>query len=169
MSFNCAGTSSGPTRTSSSGQLRPHPAKVVGCATTPLTPAPQNVVIVVQKSTVSLEELQKLAATIGCVVMPMRRWRKRVGLMLARSLRTMEGRFIYQSVALKLPSIPREAAIEMFPSPPVETTPTSVKWVFDSALEVSHNFSSLLSLSGLQTMGASRAIQRASEPLPPPT
>ena len=111
-----------------------------------------------------MAQLQAMALSLGYVVTPINKWAKAIAHTIASGLRTREGEFIYQSAALRMPEVPREAVLQILP-PPTTSSDSELLWSFDSASEVAHAMNDLLPLSGMQTAGASRAIQRASEPV----
>lgn len=112
----------------------------------------------------SLEELRRLALQMGCVLEPISKWARTVAHSVATALRTREGDFIYQSAALRIVEMPRDAAVAIFPTPK-RSSPQEMYWELTSASETAAFFQNLLPLSGMQTAGATRAIQRPSEPV----
>mmetsp|Transcript_18511 Transcript_18511/g.46384 ORF Transcript_18511/g.46384 Transcript_18511/m.46384 type:complete len:224 (+) Transcript_18511:23-694(+) len=112
----------------------------------------------------SLEELRRLALQMGCVLEPISKWARTVAHSVATALRTREGDFIYQSAALRIVEMPRDAAVAIFPTPK-RSSPQEMCWELTSASETAAFFQNLLPLSGMQTAGATRAIQRPSEPV----
>ncbi|KAL1520391.1 hypothetical protein AB1Y20_021977 [Prymnesium parvum] len=102
--------------------------------------------------------------SLGFVVTPIKKWAKAIARAIATSLRTREGEFIYQSAAIRMPEVPREAVLQNLPAPK-SSTPSELSWEWESLCEVSHFLSELLPLSGMATAGATRAIQRPSEPV----
>ena len=113
----------------------------------------------------SIAQLEQLALSMGCVVTPISKWSRVVAHSIATGLRTRVGEFIYQSAAIRVPEIPRLAVEQIFQWVPESTSPTEVLWKCGSASEAAQSFGGLLPLSGLQTAGATRAIQRPSEPV----
>lgn len=114
---------------------------------------------------ISIAQLEQLAATMGCIVTPISKWARAVAHSIATGLRTREGEFIYQSAAIRVPEIPRQAAEQIFQWAPKSSSLAEVIWTCDSATEAAQHFSDILPLSGLRTTRATRAIQRPSEPV----
>ena len=102
---------------------------------------------------------------MGCVVTPISRWARAIAHAIATGLRTREGEFIYQSAAIRMPDIPRQTVEQIFQWAPTSSSPAEIAWACASASDASLRSADLLPLSNLQTAGATRAIQRDSEPV----
>ena len=98
---------------------------------------------------ISIAQLEQLALSIGCVVTPIDKWARVIAHSTATGLRTREGEFIYQSAAIRVPEIPRQAVEKIFQWSPRSTSPKEVFWACDSASEAAQFFGELLPLSGL--------------------
>ncbi|KAL1511965.1 hypothetical protein AB1Y20_005245 [Prymnesium parvum] len=125
-------------------------------AVVPLSAAPA--------ASVTIAQLQEMALSLGCVVTPIKKWAKAIAHAIASSLRTREGDFIYQSASIRMPEVPRAAVMQILPEPK-SSSASQITWEWEYASEVSQCLSNLLPLSGMQTAGATRAIQRPSEPV----
>ena len=113
---------------------------------------------------ITFAQLNEMVVNQGYVLSEIDRWKQVIAEKIARGMRTMYGKFIYQSTKLTVPEVPREVVLALLPEP-TSTSAREIFWEIDTATLAAQILGPILAHSGMQTAGASRAIQRASEPV----
>ena len=113
---------------------------------------------------VTYSQFTQMASAFGLVLSPMAKWERAIGHAIASGLRARTGEFIYQSAAIRMPEVPRDVLPQLFGTPTASSA-TELIYMFESASSAAEGFSSVMAKSDMQTAGASRSLQKPSEPV----